>query len=666
MNASLTLSSTQAFFGNNSPLKQAALDQGRTYEERPQQTAMAIEVARALTDQQHLCVEAPTGVGKSLAYLIPALYHAKTTGKKVIISTHTISLQEQLLIKDLALLHRIIPFEFKSALAKGRENYLCLRRLYLAYHKPEEYLLADDQTNEIQRIMQWSQQTEDGTKSDLEPQPAPRAWSQVNCEPGNCLSNKCAFFKKCHFMKMKQELASADLIVTNHALFFVDLAMKASQPGSQKATDGLLPNFGAVIFDEAHTIEESAAMHLGVKISSGGFFQTLNRLFNPYNQRGLLALADGQTAREACEKLRTRAELFFGNLGDWLAEQEDNPLRYTIPNHIPHLLQPDLVELDELLDNMLEDLKSDDERKQELRVLKERLFEYNQALQIILSMSHQNHVYWMEYREYDQNRRNVSLYGVPVDINQVLRPILFNSSFTVTLTSATLAVNNTLNFYLNRIGATGIRQLILDSPYNYQEQVELYLPMDMPAPKDYKAFQEAVCEKLEDFLMKTEGRALVLFTSYSMMNETARRMQYFFEEKRLQLLMQGGGHSRTAIVQHFQNSEKAVIFGTSSFWTGIDIPGQSLSNVIIVRMPFAVPSHPLHQARMESLESHGISAFRHYSLPEAILKFRQGFGRLIRSRSDRGIVVILDSRITTTSYGRSFLDSLPPCQQKTF
>ncbi len=655
---------TEDFFGENTPLRQAAEHGGRVYEERPQQREMAEAVAQALASNKHLCVEAPTGVGKSFAYLIPALFHAKHTQSHVVVSTHTINLQEQLINKDLKILKEIMPFKFKAVIAKGRENYVCLRRLDEAWQNPEDFLFSDENMQELNRLKKWSVNTTDGTRSDVNPMPEMRVWSQVCCEPGNCMAQKCPYFRNCFLMKMKINMTDADLIITNHALFFVDMAMKAQL---EDESEGLLPKFSAVIFDEAHTIEECAAMHLGVRVSSGGFFHTLNRLYllGKEKDRGLLAAHRWQGAQQMITRLRDRAEVFFGQLTEWVEMQNENPLRYTVPGHIPHLLHAELCDADAALKEVI-DLETSDGRVQELLTLKDRLYEYALALQTFLDMSEPDFVYWFELNEHSGGRSSLTMMGVPVEVDQTLNNLLFNRNHTVILTSATLAVNNRLRYYLDRVGAGKINELILSSPFDYEEQVEIYIPFEMPHPNNTAQFLPLACQHIEKFIKKTDGRAMVLFTSYAMMRKAAEELSDFFREKGYHLLMQGDKLSNSAIIEKFQSDNRTIIFGTSSFWTGVDIPGEALSNLIIVRIPFSVPSFPLNQARIERIEFRGGNSFRDYSLPEAILKFRQGFGRLIRSKTDRGIVVILDNRVITTNYGQQFIDSLPTCTRKTF
>ncbi len=667
MNKSDSYHKTEQFFGPESPLRTSGVFVDREYEERPQQEEMSLAVAEAMSMNRHLCVEAPTGVGKSFAYLVPAIYQSIYTASKIIVSTHTINLQEQLVEKDLELLKSILPVSFKVVLAKGRENFLCHRRMEAAWQNPADFLFDDDNLSELNRVKTWVTTSKTGSRTELEPMVDPAIWTQVCCESGNCSGPRCHFFKDCFMMQMKMEMADANIIVTNHSLFFVDLAIKNSLPEEEGTADGILPKFSTVIFDEAHTIEESAATHLGVRASSGGLFHMLNRLYvkrKSGKDRGLISASRWSNAQEVILKFRSRAEDYFQTLTDWVLEQKDQPLRYTMPNHIPHILHEDFCDLDAALKEVI-DLEVLENNQQEIQSIKDRLYEYNQAMQIFLGMSEPGFVYWFETKESSSGSHSIALIGVPIEVNDILDNLLFRQKFSVVMTSATLAVRQNLNYFLARIGAKGIATSILSSPFDYKKQVEILLPEKMPSPKTDSFYAPAI-EAIKQFISESNGKTMVLFTSYFMMRKMADELRPFLLRKGINLLQQGEKMANSAIIREMKRDPKSVIFGTSSFWTGVDIPGETLTTVVIVRIPFAVPSFPLNQARMEMIEAHGGNSFRDYTLPEAILKFRQGFGRLIRSKSDHGKVAILDSRINTTFYGQQFIDSIPECDIKKF
>ena len=654
------LEQTSLFFGEETPLRRAQEVGGRPYEPRPQQREMAELVAKHLHEGHHLCVEAPTGVGKTFAYLVPAIHFALERDLPVVITTHTISLQEQILEKDLPVLARLMNLEFKAAIAKGRGNYLCLRRLNAAADQNQEFLPGPDMVGELDRLYRWSEETTDGSLSNLDFEPMPAIWDAVCCEMGNCLNGKCPFFRRCFLMKARQRLVDAQIIIANHAIFFSDLAMKHEADSEE---GGILPAYAAVILDEGHTIEDSAATHLGLRLSAFGLHKILNRLYHPDRNRGLLVDSMYTEARLAVIAASEKAKLFFAKLHDWLERQEQNPLRYTVPGHVPDFLAP-CLELVECEVRKLVDTEEGDERRTELKSLNQRLNDYRLGLHAFLDMTLPEHVYWFERQ--GQSLRQISLNAVPIEVAPLLRRHLFEQNFTVIITSATLAIRGRMEYFQLRLGAESADPHILTSPFDFEKQVTLHIPFDMPSPKDTHKFVPAACEHIRKFLLETGGKAFVLFTSYRMMHDAAVELTDFFDETGLQLFIQGEGLPRSRMLEAFRKDVNSVIFGTASFWTGVDVPGEALSNVIIVKLPFAVPDHPLVAARQEMIEKNGGRAFWEYSLPEAILKFRQGFGRLIRSRDDHGIVVVLDNRIVRTSYGKAFLESIPPCTRNVF
>ena len=650
------LSHTEDFFSQKSPLHEAEKFGGRPYEYRPQQAAMAHAVAEALCQKHNLCVEAPTGVGKSFAYLMPAiLFSINVAHKPVVVSTETINLQEQLIEKDLPLLRQLMGVEFKTALAKGRSNYLCQRRLGLAAgDRREEFLPMASLASDIDKIARWAQDSKDGSRSSLDIRVEQHAWSSVCCEGGNCAGPQCSFFRNCFYWRARREWDKADVVVANHALFFTDLKLKQGAD----LESSLLPPYCAAIIDEAHTLEDNAASYLGLDITDNGVRHFLNRLYNPANARGLLMRAGEEALglRKAVSAAQDRAISFFQILRERVTQQNDSICRLRKPGSITDLLSEPLASLAESLKDYIK-LQDDEDFKTELNSQFNRALAYAQGIFQFATMSLPEHVYWLE-EEHEHN--SISMYAAPLNVNEILKKLLFTAGFPVILTSATLTVRHSLAYYRERVGFANGPELVLDSPFDHQEQVRLYIPRQMPEPNE-ESYIAAAASQIERFVTMTHGKAFVLFTSYQNMRTCAELLEGFFKEKGITLLVQGENMTRSAMLREFRRDTNSVIFGANSFWTGVDVPGEALSNVIITKLPFPVPSHPLIEARSERIKDSGKSPFMDYSLPEAVLKFRQGLGRLIRSKTDKGIIVVLDKRIISKRYGEHFLQSIPRC-----
>ena len=654
---------TESFFGADSPLRNAnATDKfAFKYEPRQQQVDMAYAVADAFDNRENLCIEAPTGVGKTFAYLVPAFFHACQTDKPVVITTHTISLQDQILNRDIPLLAKFLNVKIDAVVAKGRSNYLCLRKLNTIADMDQSLLPDDNITGDLGRLVSWAEKTKTGDHTDMNRPISPQLWNAVCCERGNCLNGQCPFFASCFLMAARRRIGKARIIIANHAFFFAALATDARiapRPDAEsREREKLLPDFSALVIDEGHTLEDAAANHLGIRADSLTIRRILGRLYSDERKTGLLAAERFSEARELVTDARRRATLFFSSLLNWMEPQNKNPLRYFVPNHIENYLAAPFAKLEKSLSAFADD-EEDAAVKTELECLKDAIEEQHMALDVFFTMARQDFVYWMEI--FGREKNDISFNCIPVDVSPLLAEQVFNKP-PVIVTSATLAVNGDIRYFMGRIGAGNARSMILDTPFDFKHQVQTYIAKNMPDPRDLDAFLDKAEGHLRHFLALTNGRTFVLFTSYNMMNNLAKRMETFFSENNLTLLLQGDGLPTLKMIEKFKSTERAVIFGTSSFWTGVDVPGDALSSVIIMRLPFANPDHPLELARTERATALGKNAFFDYTVPEAVLKFRQGFGRLIRTKDDTGIVVILDSRIIQKRYGQSFLNSIPEC-----
>lgn len=644
-------SDCDSFFAPGGVLESAAANAGMKCELRPQQRTMANAIANALCEGEHLCIEAPTGVGKSFAYLVPLVYRARQNCRPAVISTETINLQEQLINKDIPFLSRILGIEIKASLAKGRRNYLCRRRFAMLSGEQKDMLLPNPSLAlDLERLTNSLEKGSEGSRDAFTFHIDKEVWNLVCCESGNCMKNKCPYFKSCCYFKARRQWEQSDIIVANHALFFTDLAMRCMEGNA----GAMLPNYGAVLFDEAHTLEESAASHLGVHLSRPLVVSMLNRIYNPDNAKGLLMRQQGVAPelRGRVAEARDESYGFFAAFEELLNRNHETALEITHPERFIDNLTPKLMRLAAGLQNLADDEEEEDDSfKTEIESMISRCRETVDGLDAFMHRTMPDAVY---YAEDDQG--GVALNVTPLNIAQILSDILFNQDFTVVLCSATITVRNRFDYFISRTGFSG-KTLQLDSPFS-PDQAVIRLVRDMPDPRSPE-YKDALADEIYSAVELTEGKAFVLFTSYELLRSCQENLRNDFMDHRWQLLVQGSGTSRSQLLREFKEDINSVLFGTDSFWTGVDVPGEALSHVIITKLPFAVPSHPLIAARMRKIEREGGNAFSGYSLPEAVLKFRQGAGRLIRNKTDKGFITVLDPRMILRGYGRMFLESLP-------
>jgi ATP-dependent DNA helicase DinG len=675
------------------------------YEDRPDQRTLARLVAELYANPGIGLTEAGTGIGKSAAYLVPAIHWAIQNRERTVVSTNTINLQEQLVRKDLPFLQRALGVPFRFALVKGRRNYVSIRRARLATLNVAS-LFPDGREGELRAIGEWLETTRDGSLSDLPFRPSPEVWDEVASESDVCLRARCPHFEACYYQRSRREAAGADLLVVNHHLLFSDLAVRQAAGNFDAAA--VLPHYRRLILDEAHNLEDTATRHLGASLTRRTFHRLLRRLEHrgkgvlPTLETALAARGQDLLVRDCLDLIqqRMRPELdgawkrgsdVFRHL-EGLARSDLAGIIRLGPGFTDHPiwgegLEEDLGATLAHLDTLLRGIqvlrerigldedaaRASEEQLLELKGVANRLEAASLALRSALRAESdaEERVRWVEFRGSppsaggEDGAGNVVVAAAPLDLGGILRESLFDRVPTVVLTSATLATRGGFSFVRERLGladSSGVHEAILPSPFDFAEQSMLVVPRDLPVPggpSGDPAHAAATARVVRELAEITDGGIFVLFTSYRALREAAGGLRRRGADRRWSLFVHGDA-PRAQLVSRFTDSGRGILLGTTSFWEGVDVPGHPLRGLVIPKLPFKVPSEPVTAARIESIEARGGNSFVEYMLPHAAIRLKQGFGRLVRSRMDRGAILILDARIVQKSYGRYLIDSLPP------
>lgn len=680
-----------------------------SYELRPQQLDMALAIGKSIDENKHLIVEAGTGVGKSMAYLVPFIFWTVKNRKKVVISTYTKTLQEQLIKKDLPFLRNALKsahtdtchnnsspeaeqerkekFDFSFALCVGGQNYLCLRR----FNQAQMHGVFDTrkEAGEFQKIIEWEGQTRNGLRSELDFEPSHAVWSKTCRESDLCFGKKCPFKDDCYYNKARRKEYKAQILVTNHHLFFANLVNEGR----------VLPDFNAVVFDEAQTLEDVATSYFGIEISNFKVKFLFDSILNPKTGKGLITRLlkpsdkTVATIRKTLDEARQASNLFFSEVIEKYGTGSKTT-RIRGKCVINNYLNKPLFNLSGTLESLLELVKTEEERL-EIYAFANRCSETNRNISAIINQDLEGYVYWTEIekrtdpsellnhkhaslRAGTHRQARCSLFAAPINIAEEFEKQIFGKIRPVILTSATLSVNGNFNYIKERLGipakhfkqdeyATNItndgdfREKIIGSPFNFSENALIYVPDNIPDPnQEPDEYKQNIIKHIKDIISHAQGRSFILFTSYEMLNAVYEKINAV---NNTFTLFRQGDKPRYQLIEEFKTSHKPVLFGTATFWQGVDVPGEALKCVIITKLPFAVPSDPIIEARMELLKAQNKNPFMHYQVPQAITLLRQGFGRLIRTATDTGIVAILDPRIRSKYYGRHFLNSLPDCKK---
>jgi len=631
-------------------------------EHRPEQERMAHAVAAAFAADRPLLCEAGTGVGKSLAYLLPGIIFAVEQQRQLVVSTHTISLQEQLEAKDLPLCRRLFAAVegleafagFRSTVLVGKSNYLCTTRLAQALQDRAELFASGEQT-ELQRVAAWAAQSPDGLRHELHPLPADAVWDLVNADSAACSRRNCDP-QTCFYQRARARVDAAQVLVVNHSLLFA--LLNVGHLAGREGVRGVLRPDDFVVLDEAHTVPDVATDHTGTNVSNAGVERLLKSLFQPGKRRGLLAKHGTAGDQQAVADALEASAVFFDYLRAKLLSQH-SIVRLRFPDAAEPLLDAPLLEVARRVADVANRLADGSPARDELLDKAERVKGYRAHIARWLGLAEADSVYWLERG--GRQGQNVTLRAAPLDVAPYLRASLFCRDTAVVLTSATLTVGGAIEPFQQRAGAEAAGTVVERSPFDFDRQMRVFIAEDMAPPTQEGARLDVAA--LADYIafcsLRNPGGSLVLFTSHADLRAVSDRLAPEFAAAGRKLLQQGRDGSRSELTHQLRRAGNAVLFGTDSFWTGVDVPGRALSQVIITRLPFAPPTHPVAEARAEHIRDRGGSPFGELTLPDALMKFRQGVGRLIRQQEDRGVVTLLDSRILTKAYGREFLASLP-------
>lgn len=660
------------------------------FEYRKEQLVMAQTIEKGVNSNTPVVVEAGTGTGKTLAYLIPTIEWAIKNEKKIIISTNTINLQEQLLSKDIPVVKKVIGKDFKYILVKGRGNYLCNRKYFnLKMRNSEQLDLSDSQKGDLKRVLKWAETTETGDKSELLFEVDRNVWELLYSESDMCAGNKCPYKNECFFLKSREEKQGADVLITNHHLYFADLAIR-KEIGFD--TDySILPEYDLVVFDEAHNIEHVARDYFSYQASEYAFKRAMGKIYNKSkNKGGLPIVADylkkspminnqaiiSQTVEEIKEmhrELLEKGNQYFGHLKDIMnqgkagvftlrikkAQMKEHPFFAGVSNYKDPFIKSYLKYVKETRKfiKKLEDVKDDAGLIGDLDRYLNKLDVFFENFKFIDKFDDEDFIYWIESKVKGKVS-NVKLVATPLTIDKELQENLYAHLQNIVFTSATIAIEENFDYFKNSIGLDeNTIDKVIHSPFDYDNQMTVYVPMDMLNPSD-RNFNDDVVEFLRAKIVATEGKTFILFTSYQALNYVYYSLRDTLEKNGLDIFVQGT-LPRTHLLDMFKKSNNPVLFGTDSFWEGVDIKGEKLSNVIIIKLPFKVPTDPVTEAIIENITKQNKNSFMEYQIPEAVIKFKQGIGRLIRSKKDKGTITILDNRVITKRYGSYFMNSIP-------